>query len=147
MDLRPRYLMWVNFFMFVFGFSLVFAAAYTWAESQDSLSQDLALQDSETWETRLERSAPAVRDKSLAAAVDTALQLEPQLAGYPLEVTAHGAVIFLQGKVATKMQKAKAEEAAGRTPGVSEVQNEIAVVPRLKPQPQSAGEQRADSGD
>lgn len=137
MDLRPRFLMLVDILMFFLGFGLVFALAYAWADEARQPPAD------QIWEDRLDRSTPAVRDQSLTAAVQTALELDPELAPYPMAVTTRAAVVTLSGAVPTTQLRRRAEEAARKTPGVSGVENRLEVDPARKPARPRAGEGQA----
>ncbi len=141
MDLQPRYLAWVDFLMFFLGFGLAFVGVMAWAEA-DSNQREVPPQ---VWEDRLERSTPNVADKSLTAAVSTAIKLSPGLAGYPIQVTTYNRVVTLSGSVTTEPELNQAVDAAINTPGVEKVVSKIKVDEKVRPSPaRETGEPMAD---
>lgn len=141
MDLGPRYLAWVDFLMFFLGFGLAFVAIMAWADA-DVESREVPDQ---IWEDRLERSTPGVADKSLTAAVSTALKLSPHLAGYPIEVTTFNKVVTLSGSVRTEPEITQAVNAAINTPGVEKVISRLRADENVRPTPsEETGEPVAD---
>lgn len=137
MDLRPRFLVLIDMLMFFLGFGLVFAIAYAYADDANQAPSD------QVWEDRLERSTPVARDQSLTAAVQTALELDPDLAPYPLAVTTRSSVVTLSGTVPTGRLRRRAEEAARQTPGVQGVENQVEVNEHQKPARERAGDGQA----
>ena len=141
MALRPRVLFGLDLFAFLFGFGLVFGiAAYAGTGANRA---DHSQAGAQTWEDRLQRSDPAVADKSVTSAVQTALALEPALSGYPLEVTTQNMVVTLRGVVRSAAQRDKAVQAARDTPGVAAVVDKIEVRKDTPPARGEPGQPRA----
>lgn len=133
MDLRPRYLMWVDILMFFVGFGLVFAVAYAWA------ADDVP----EVWEDRLAVSPPGGADRSLSTAVATALKLDTEVGGFPLQVSTANAVVRLTGVVPSGRLRDRAARLALETPGVAGVENHLRIDPAVKRQHVSPEDERA----
>lgn len=126
--------MWVDIFMFLFGFGLAFVVAYAWAARDDVPP---------TWEDRLATTPPAARDRSLTAAVATALRLDPETSGYAVAVSTAAGVVRLTGTVPTGHLRNRAGQLAGETPGVAGVENRVRIDPAAKPRPVNPEDHRA----
>jgi hyperosmotically inducible periplasmic protein len=76
-------------------------------------------------------------DPALARKTKTALGLSKRLAGYDIQVAANDGVVTLGGQVPSEDVKSLAGAIARDTPGVTEVNNEIAVNPGAQPSSES----------
>ncbi len=126
-DLRTRYLAWVNMLMFVLGVGLAFQVAGLWAD--DPADEEAR----ETWETRLESSTPSGADLSLTTAILNAYRLDAELNEMPIGVTTTAGVVVLTGAVDAEEKKKRAAGIASDIPGVEQVVNRLSVKPGLKP--------------
>ncbi len=132
MDLRSRYLLWINILMFFLGFGLVFRVAAIWATSD---SERAGTTSDAEWERSLRSADPVAADMSLTSAVQTALQLDPELAGLPLSVTTRARVVHLAGAVADEAQRRRAGLLARGVPGVRAVENRLRTDPAVRRMP------------
>ncbi len=168
MDLRGRYLFWVDMLMFVLGFGLAFLGVVAWSahaendsprgdagmsfaqavapsqEAADPESPGNAEMD-RVWEDRIERSEPQVRDLSISSAVETGLKLTPEVAGYPVTATTRQRVVTLTGRVPSSTTAAEAIGVAEKTPGVEKVIDKLKIDPAVKPDRDRGDQPQADA--
>ncbi len=73
-------------------------------------------------------SAKQISDAALAARVKAALEAEPQIRGFAIDVTADNGKVALFGTVHTKARRDMAERIARGVAGVKSVDNNLAIV-------------------
>lgn len=73
-------------------------------------------------------SAKQISDAALAARVKAALDAEPQIHGFAIDVTADNGKVALFGTVHTKARRDKAGQIAKGVSGVKSVDNNLAIV-------------------
>jgi hyperosmotically inducible protein len=71
-------------------------------------------------------------DPAITAAVKTSLLADPLSSGLKIDVDTDKAIVTLNGTVSSSEEKARAEEVAKHTAGVSSVVNSLKVEPKKK---------------
>jgi osmotically-inducible protein OsmY len=106
---------------------LVGAGLWLWRNGSFEGSQDLG-----AWRQRL-------GDARVSTSVEAALALNRRLAGQPLRVAARDGRVTLSGRVADAERRALAVELAGAVPGVTGVEDALALA---APEPAAPGDDR-----
>lgn len=131
MDLRPRFLMWIDVLMFTLGFGLAVWLIQAFASQSEPKPEDPAEQTPEVFEDKLQRASPEAANLMLRAAVQTALELEPLTASMPIKVTAEAGTIYLDGQVLSSRHRRAAVGVAKQTPGVTRVVDRLRINPQV----------------
>ena len=76
-----------------------------------------------------DRSASALNDAGITAAVKTALAADPRLSAVKIEVDTKGGVVSLEGPAPDENSRERAEVLAAAPEGVQRVDNRLVVVP------------------
>jgi hyperosmotically inducible protein len=75
-------------------------------------------------------ASEALTDPAITTAVKTSLLADPLVSGLKIDVDTDKSVVTLNGTVSTPTEKARAEELAKNTSGVSAVDNKLKVSPK-----------------